>query len=227
MKKLLTLAGAMAVCLSSCATQSTVQTPATDNPLGGIGKLLGGNGSGNSSASSITDALGGIVSGLLTNDKIEPKRLTGTWKYAGPAVCFKSENFLQKAGGSAMAGTIEGKLAPYYQKAGLQNMVLTVDDEQNFTMQSGMMKATGTITIDGTDVYFNFTALGKIKLGKVKTYVTMTGNSKMSIMFDVSKLLAVVNAVGSKVGSGTISSITKLLGSYDGLCAGFKLTKAN
>lgn len=223
MKKLFTLIAVAAMAFG--AVSASAQSSTSSNPLSGLGKILGGASGSSSTGSSIGDALGGLVSGLLTNDKIEPAKLTGTWSYAGPAVCFKSENFLQKAGGSAMAGTIEGKLAPYYEKFGLTNMVLTVDDQQNFTMKAGKMKLTGTITIEGTDVYFNFKALGKISLGKMKTYVTMTGANKMSIMFDVTKLMKIMTAIGSKVGGSTIGTVTKLLDSYDGLCAGFKLTK--
>lgn len=195
----------------------------TDNPLSGI---LGGlKKGGSSSGSGLGDALGGIVGGLLSNDKISPESLVGTWNYVAPAVCFKSENFLQKAGGAAVAGTVEGKLEPYYNRFGLNNLVLTVDKEMNFTMQAGKIKAGGTVTIDDTDVYFNFSALGKISIGKIKTYVTMTGGSQMSVMFDVTKLITIAKTIGSVSGSSAISTMTSLLESYDGICAGFKLRK--
>lgn len=236
MKKLLTLVSAMAVCLSACSTPlqttttttstTSTSTTSTDNPLSALGSLLGGSSSSdNSTASTLGSALSSVISGLLSTDEISASSLVGTWKYSSPAVCFQSENFLQQAGGSAVAGTIENKLAPYYKKLGVDKLVLTIDSDQNFTMQVGKITTTGTVTIDGTDVYFNFTALGTISLGQIKTYITMTGSSQMSVMFDVTKLLTIVSAVGSKTNNSTISTISSLLGSYDGLCAGFKLTK--
>ncbi len=205
------------------ASSHAAPAATVDNPLSGI---LGGlKKGGSSSGSGLGDALGGIVGGLLSNDKISPESLVGTWNYVAPAVCFKSENFLQKAGGAAVAGTIEGKLEPYYNRFGLNNLVMTVDKDMNFTMQAGKIKAGGTVTIDNTDVYFNFSALGKISLGKIKTYVTMTGGKQMSVMFDVTKLITIAKAIGSVSGSSAISTMTSLLESYDGICAGFKLQK--
>lgn len=228
MKKILTLAAAACMSLSACATPAATTAPAASqsqrNPLGGLGNILGGNRDNNGGSSSIGNALGGLVGGLLSTDKITPESMVGTWNYSSPAVCFKSENFLQKAGGSAVAGTIENKLAPYYKTLGLNRLSLTVNDDKTFTMASGALKTHGTIEADGSgDVYFNFAALGKISLGKIKAYVTKSAGGNMSLMFDVSKLVTILKAVGSATGSSTVNTATSLLDSYDGICAGFKL----
>ncbi|MDE7388512.1 MAG: DUF4923 family protein, partial [Muribaculaceae bacterium] len=75
------------------------------------------------------------------------------------------------------------------------------------------------------DIIFNFQVLKAIKIGKMQAYVTMTGKNSMSLMFDVSKLVTIIKTVSSVTGSSSISAITKLLESYDGICAGFKLSK--
>lgn len=219
MKKMI-LALALCVSLSACAS----------NPLG---SLLGG---GNSSSteqtssskggSSLTDIIGGVVGGLISTDKVDVNKMVGTWTYTSPAVSFKSENFLQKAGGAAMAGTIEGKLAPYYKTAGLNKLVLTINEDKTFVMQSGKITARGTVETDGKgEVYFNFKALGAIPAGKMKAYITMTAGKQMSLMFDVTKLVAVIKMVGSVSGSTAIKGVSSILDSYDGICAGFKLNK--
>ncbi|MBD5415050.1 MAG: DUF4923 family protein [Bacteroides sp.] len=225
MKQLLTIAAALSISMSACATPA--QT--TDNPLG---TLLGGiannkSGSGDSgSGSSVGNLLGGLVNGLLGTDKISPERLVGTWNYSGPAVCFKSENFLQKAGGSAAASAIEAKMEPTYNKLGLNKMQLVVKDDQTFTMTSGLIKMSGNVTIDGEDVYFNFSALGSIPLGKMKTYITMGATGKeMSLMFDVSKLVSILKTIGGATNLKSVNTVTGILDSYDGVCAGFKLKK--
>lgn len=216
MKKII-LALALSVSLSACAS----------NPLG---NLLGGGSKTEQSASSkgsgLGDILSGVVGGLLSTDKVDVNQMVGTWSYSSPAVCFKSENFLQKAGGAAAAGTIESKLAPYYKTAGLNKMVLTVNEDHTFTMTSGKISAGGTIETDGQgEVYFNFKALGTIPAGKMKAYVTLTAGKQMSLMFDVTKLMTVVKMVGNVSGSTAIKSVSNILESYDGVCAGFKLTK--
>lgn len=196
--------------------------------LGGLGSSLGSSkgDSDSKSGSGLGDVLGGVLSGLISNDDVNPKSMVGTWKYSGPAVCFKSDNFLQKAGGSAAAGMVEGKLEPYYKKLNLTNLVLTVNEDQTFVMQSGKLKLSGVIEkADDGNIIFNFQVLKAVNIGKMTAYVTMTGKNSMSLMFDVTKLIAIVKAVGSVTGSSAISGITKLLESYDGICAGFKLAK--
>lgn len=236
MKKFFILIAALGMSLSACGTQTLLpaqnQTPAQtathtpDNPLGGLGSLLGGGNKEGGSGSGLGNILGGVVNGLLGTDKISPDRLVGTWNYSGPAVCFKTEDLLKKAGGSAMASTLESKLEPYYNKFGLNKMVLVVNQDQTFTMTSGALRMSGDITIDGEDVYFNFKALGTISLGKIKTYVNMgVGGKSMSLMFDVSKLMTVLKAIGGMTNLQTLNTVNSLLGSYDGLAAGFKLAK--
>lgn len=221
---------AMALFVATSFTSSAVQT--SDSPLGNLLSGLAGAGSSSSDdksdskAGGLGDILGGVLGGLISTDDINPKSMTGVWKYAGPAVCFKSDNFLQKAGGAAAAGVVEGKLEPYYEKFRLTNLVLTINEDQTFVMQSGKLRASGVIEkAENGDIIFTFQALKSIKLGSMTAYVTMTGKNSMSLMFDVSKLITIVKTVGSVTGSASIGTMTKLLESYDGICAGFKLKK--
>lgn len=197
-------------CLSSRGSASTA--PVTQSQNNPNGTALG-------------NALGGLVGGLLTSDKVSTKQLVGTWSYVSPAVAFKSENFLAKAGGAAAAGTIEGKLAPYYTRMGLNKMVLTVKEDSTFTMTAGKIKMQGTITANGNDeLYFNFAA-GVIPLGSMKTYTSITAGRTLSLMFDVKKLVSIVKLAGTITGSGIVNSVSDVLDSYDGITAGFKLKK--
>lgn len=218
MKKIF-IALALCVGFSACAS----------NPLGSLlggGKSASTEQSDSKSGGSLTDIIGGVVGGLISTDKVDVNKMVGTWTYTSPAVCFKSENFLQKAGGSAIAGTVENKLAPYYKTAGLNKLVLTVNEDKSFVMQSGKISARGTIETDGKgEVYFNFKALGTIPAGKMKAYITMTAGRQMSLMFDVTKLVQIVKMVGNVSGSTAIKGVSSVLDSYDGICAGFKLNK--
>ncbi len=167
--------------------------------------------------------LGGIVNSLISTDKVETTDIVGTWKVSGPGIVFKSENLLQKAGGTAAEAAIEGKLLTYYQRFGLTDIVMTFDGTENFTMTlKNGRTISGTVTKgtkDGTMV-FNFSALGTSKLSKVTAYVSK--GTQLSITFDISKLSNIIASVAKLSGNGTVSSVSSLLSSYKGIYAGFK-----
>lgn len=187
-----------------------------------------GNSTEQSSTSSSEDKLGGLISGIsniLGKSNIEIADLAGTWNYKKPAVAFKSDNLLKKAGGTAAAEVIESKLAPYYQKAGMSNFKLIFNSDSTFTMKFNAASLSGTIS-KGNDgeFIFNFKAIKKINVGKLNSVITKTGNS-INVTFDASKLITLVSKVASITGNSTIKSASSLLSSYDGLNAGFELSK--
>lgn len=196
-----------------------------------LSKILGGLGGGSSeSSSSVGDVIGGVIGNLFSSGNITVDQLKGTWNYSAPAVSFKSDDLLKKAGGSAISGAIESKLAPYYNKAQLNKMVLTINADSTFTMSLGKTSLKGTISSEvpqgsSANFVFKFQVAG-MNVGGVDTYITLSG-STMNLMFDVSKLIQVVKAVSSVANNSTLNSVTSLLQSYDGICAGFKLTRRN
>jgi len=201
-----------------------------------IRDLLGGlAGSGAStddsgqSGNTLGDALGNLVSGLLGGGKLSEADLAGVYKYKEPAITFKSDNLLQKAGGAAMAATIVNKLAPYYDRAGMNNLVVTMTPEKTFEFSLGRIKLSGTFEKDSTQTsansfLFNFKAFGKVSAGRISADVQRTGNG-LIITFDASKLLTLMNTVAKLTGKQTLQAAAKFLNSYDGLNCGFSLTK--
>lgn len=176
--------------------------------------------------------LKGMLGNLVSSDKITVQSMAGNWKYSSPAVSFKSSNLLKKAGGAAASSAIESKLSPYYKKAGLTNVALTINADSTFTMKLSKATLKGTISAvtdskSQANFVFNFKVGGKLPIGKMDAYVTKVGSNNLSITFDVTKLVSIVEKAGSITGSSTISGITKVLQGYDGVCAGFKLTKSN
>ncbi|MBQ7941773.1 MAG: DUF4923 family protein [Muribaculaceae bacterium] len=167
---------------------------------------------------------GNVIDNILKTDNLEVSDLEGTWKTSGPSVSFKSENVLEKAGGAAAASTIENKLKPFYKKAGLENATFrfTKEGKLTITLKNGK-KLTGSIkkgTKEGTMIL----TLDKLKkLGKLTTYVSK--GTSLSIMFDATKLMKLVSSIASYSGSSSLTSITSLLNSYDGVYAGFKFDK--
>ena len=181
-----------------------------------------------SSSSLLGSTLTSIISNVLSTTKVTPADLVGTWSYSAPAVTFKSSNLLLKAGGTAAATTVENKLSPYYQKAGINKMVLTVNSDSTFTMKFAKGSLSGTVTTgsESGTLVFQYKALKAIPIGSYTAYVSKSGNT-VTLTYDVSKLMTLMNAISSVAGSTSISAVNSLLQSYDGIQAGFKLTKSS
>lgn len=190
-----------------------------------IGDILGSLGGNSSSSSSggVGDILGSVIEGVFTKTNLSLEDLVGEYQAQGPAVTFKSENFLQKAGGIAGAATIESKLKPYYDQYGLNNMTLTVDEEANFTMKIKSLSLKGTISPQDSDgaFTFNFNVMG-IKLGGFKAYIEKSG-SNLNLMFDATKLKTLISAIAKLTGNSMASALGSILDSYDGACIGWKM----
>lgn len=175
-----------------------------------------------SSSSNPLGALGSLIGGIISTDNLEVKDLVGTWNYVSPAVSFKSDNFLQKAGGSAAAVALEEKIEPYYNKIGFDAMYLTVAADSTFTMKFKRSTLSGTISREGDNFVLNVKVANKFSIGKMTAYITKTGSS-IDMTFDVTKLVMIMEKIASFSGNTTISTISKLLNSYEGICAGFTL----
>lgn len=195
-----------------------------------LGGLLGGGGKTSQSSTSTgsgSNAISNILEGVFSSSKLNVSDLAGTWTTSGPAVCFQSENFLQKAGGVAAAGVIESKLDPYYKQYGLNGAVFKIESDGSFTMTAGKVKLSGTFSKEsgsGDGVFTcTFTALGGIKIGSFKTYVEKSYNS-INIMFDATKMKTLISTIANFTGNGLAKTASSVLESYDGLCVGFKCT---
>lgn len=197
--------------------------------------VSGGTQSNDSTSTSTTtsggglgDVIGGVASALgLGNDKADISKLAGEWAYNGPAVTFKSDNFLLKAGGAAASTTVEKKLEPYYKKAGLDKLVVTIGEDSTFVFKTGRIKLQGTIErqADSGNYVFHFSAIKGLNLVSMTAYIKLTGSSRMSLTFDVSKLIKIIEMAGSVTGNSTIKGVSGILNQYDGLTAGFDLKR--
>ena len=185
----------------------------------GLGNILSGLG-GNSN---VGDILGNVIEGVFTKSNLTLADIVGEYTAQGPAVTFKSENFLQKAGGIAGAATIESKLKPYYEQYGLNNMQLSIDKDANFTMKIKSLSLKGTVTRNESEgaFDFNFNVMG-ISLGKFTAYIEKSG-SNLNLMFDATKLKSLISAVAKFTGNSMASALASILDSYDGACIGWKM----
>lgn len=176
------------------------------------------------SKSSLASTLGNMLQGVFTKSDLEVADLVGSYESSGPAVTFKGEGFLKKAGGLAGAAALETKLEPYYQQYGLVGMPFTVEDDGSFTLKVGRIGLKGVLEKNdkekGTFI-FNI-MLGSMRIGRFIAYVEKTGKN-LNLMFDATKLKELISTIGSFSGIKMAKTLASLLDSYDGACIGFKM----
>lgn len=208
-------------------TTAAIQAQSLGDILGGLGsKASSSDTTSTGSQSGLGGALGSVLGTLTASNKFSPESMVGTWNYSSPAVGFASDNVLKKVGGAAAASALEQKLQPYYQKAGLESVSLTVNDDLSFTMKIKAISLNGTISKDAdNNLVFNFQAFKKIKLGSLKTIATKSGDT-LTVVFDATGLMKVLNAISSVAKLQSLSTLNSLLQSYDGLYIGFKMKKS-
>lgn len=232
MKKIIAAIAALAIIAPTMSAQSASDLRSILSSLAGKQDSTSTtSATSTSSDDSKGSTLGNLLGNLFGSSKLTVKSMEGTWAYSAPAVSFKSDNLLKKAGGAAAATAVEKKLAPYYKTAGLDRMQLTVAADSTFSMKVGSITLSGTIESapDGSEAnfLFNFKLGGSISLTKMDTYVSMSGTKSLSIMFDVSKLVTLIELAGKVSGNSTVKGVSSVLKSYDGICAGFKLSRSN
>lgn len=184
---------------------------------------------------SLKDALGGgglgetvgnLIEGVFTKSNLTVEDICGEWVTDGSAVSFKSDNFLQKAGGVAAAAAIETKINPYYEQLGLNNAKMTIKNDGTFTLKAKMVTLQGTLASNGDGTFeFNFKAFNAVPLGKMTAYVQKSGNH-VDIMFDATKLKTLISGIAKITGVSMAKTAASLLDSYEGMCVGFGMNKS-
>lgn len=176
-------------------------------------------------SSKLGGILGSVLTELTSTSKIEITDLKGIWKYQAPAITFDSDNALQKIGGAAATASLEKKIAPYYQRAGITSLVLTIEEDSTFTMKMRMATVKGSVNKgENGKLIFNFQAFKKIKIGKVEAMASRSGET-LSLTFDASKLQTLVEKIASISQNASIQSLSKILSSYDGIFVGCRMKR--
>lgn len=214
-------------------TVNTTNAQGLGDIFGALGNMIGGNrqtennqGNTENNDNGGGNILTNLLEGVFSSSNITVQDMAGVWTSNGPAICFQSDNFLKKAGGTAAASYVESKLAPYYTKLGLNGTVITINTDGTFSMKTKMLTLSGNITpVEGQKgvFNFNFTALG-MQLASVTTYVEKTSKTQ-NIMFDATKLIKLLSSISKIVNIQSLNSIIKILEMYDGLCIGFRTEK--
>lgn len=166
------------------------------------------------------ETIGNMIQGVLMKSDLDVSDLAGQWKVNGPAVSFKSENFLKKAGGVAAASVVEKKIEPYFSRLGLNGALLNIDSKGNFSLKTKLMTLQGTITKGSDESFiFNFKAFGQMSLGQIPAHIQKTSTA-MDVMFDSTKIKSMAQMLAKVLNMKTLTTVTSLLDSYEGIYIG-------
>lgn len=227
-KTILSLAAiAGALTLTSCGTSNG------SSILSNVGSALlqnavSGSSSGMTSTTNISNTastLGNLLSDLLgSSSSISQSDIVGTWNYTGTDCVFESDNLLAKAGGSVAASKIEKQIDSQLSKVGIKSgsCSFTFNKDNTYTATIGSRTISGNYTLDTSNKKIKMTYLAGV--GSMTPRITKSGNT-VSLLFESDKLLSLLKGASALTGSSSLSSITSLLGNYDGLYIGLKLKK--
>lgn len=204
-------------------SNTNTQQPGAGDIINAIGNAAGANGT----TGNIINAIGGVANALTSNSTFDINQIAGTWTYNQPAVSFKTQNLLLQAGGAAAASTVEKKLAPYYKKVGMNNLVLTINRDSTFNFQVKRISLGGVIikNPETGQIIFQFRALNTIDVGYTEAFIAMPSRSQMNLTFDISALVAVINTLSNYTKNATVQTLAGVLNQYDGVAGGFRFNR--
>lgn len=225
---------AAATTFTACGTTGSSST--TGSVLGSVlsgvaSNAIGGSSSSSSSSSTSSTAsaassiVGGLLSSILgSSSTLTQDDLVGTWTYSSPECAFESENLLAKAGGAVAASKIESELSTQLSKVGIKqgSCSFTFNSDNTYTATVGGKKINGTYTLDSKNKTVKMTYLAG--LGSMTPKISKSGNS-ISLLYESDKLLTLLSTVSKLSGTTTGSTLSSLLGNYDGMYVGMKLKK--
>ena len=183
---------------------------------GAIGSLFGKK-SKASTAVTIVKILGSVLGQFY--DTTTKTALVGKWSYDEPAIQFESENLLKKAGGAVASQSVADNITPYFEKMGFKpgSLSLELREDNTCTYTIGGRSFDGTYDFD--DVNKKLTL--KTPLFPLPAaYLSVVGD-QMAMTFDSSKLLGLVKVASQVSSQPTLSAISSLADSYDGMKTGF------
>ena len=175
-------------------------------------------------AQSWKDILSGAVKQVVGDKATTETSLIGTWDYVGPNCQLKGDDLLTNIGGDAAGEEVEKKMAPIYEKAGLNTIQYTFHEDKTCSYTIKGKKVEGTYEFDAESKTVTIKA-GRLKVKTVAHVVTLGSN--MSFVFDADKILSVVKTITGAASSlnTSASTVNKLLEQFDGMMIGFELKK--
>ena len=218
MKKSLFAALAFASSLlltTSCDTPETLKgvQPSAANTLSAL----------NTGGTMLTNLVGNFLNG----GSVTERDLVGTWTYNGVNCVFESQNFLAQAGGVAASSALETKIDEQLKRYGISKGVtrFTFNADKTFTATLNGRNMSGTYSLDTASKTLHLQFVGGLL--NLQPQVTRNGNG-IALLFESDKLLGLLSTASSllgKMGNSNLAMVSSLLGNYQGMRIGLKLSK--
>ncbi|MCH5177027.1 MAG: DUF4923 family protein [Prevotellaceae bacterium] len=202
--------------LTGCDTPGTL---GSSRPNGLTGTTTSATTS--SSAGNVGTLISSII-GQFASSTTE-STIIGTWVYQEPAVQFESENLLTQAGGSVAAANIIKKIEPYYKMAGITagKFAFTFNKDNTCTYLLNGKTYNGTYTFDNSNKTLT---ISTSMMTLPAAYVSVSLNN-LTLTFDSTKLLSIAQTLAGASGNATLSTLSSLTGSVNGMKTGFLFKK--
>lgn len=187
----------------------------TANVAGSVlSSVLGGNAGSNGN---LVNSGISILSSLLGGNTVSTKTIVGTWSYNQPEVSLESNNALAKIGGELVATKVEKALSTQLEKIGMKRGVtsFTFGSDGKVSMKLGSKNMNGTYTLNGNTLNMK----GAFGLTSLTATVSIQGN-QLYMLFDAKSVFSIITKLGSSA-----SSISSVLGNFNGLKLGWSMTK--
>ena len=218
-----------ALCMAAMALMMA-SAPAEAQNIGGILDKLGVKTSDSSAPKDDSNDDGGIggvlgqvlgtVSNAAASNDFNLARLKGQWAYSSPAVSFKGNSGTANLGGAAVATQLEQKLAPYIKTAGLEQLTMSFDGNNNFVARIKGRSFKGHIerdTVNNEILFFFDNNKGK----GIKTMVTKAGNL-VNITFDAGKILEMAQKLAGTLNISALQTAASVLKNFKGAYIGVR-----
>ena len=175
-------------------------------------------------AQSLKDIVSGVAKAVVGDKATTQASLIGTWDYVGPDCQLKGDDILKNIGGETAGEEVEKKMAPIYEKAGLNTIQYTFNEDKTCSYTIKGKKVEGTYEFDAEAKTVTIKA-GKLGIKTTAHIVTLGSN--MSFVYDADKILSVVKTItGAASGlNASASTVNKLLEQFNGMMVGFELKK--
>ena len=203
-------ATAILCCALTVSGCGLIKTASTIGAILGIGKKA-------STTATIVKIIGTVLGQFYkTTTK---SALVGTWAYEEPAIQFESESLLKKAGGVAASQAVADNLMPYFEKMGFKpgKIILDFREDNTCSYTLGDRSFEGTYDFDEKTKKLTL----KTPLFPLPAAYLSVVNDQMAMTYDASKLINLVQVAGLVSNQPTVSAMSILADSYEGMKTGF------
>ena len=175
-------------------------------------------------AQDLKGILSGVAKAVVGDKATTAASLVGTWDYVGPDCQLKGDDVLTNIGGEAAGEEVEEKVEAIYNKAGLNTIQFTFNEDNTFTTTVKGKTFNGTYTFSEEDAVINLKYGKSLKSTGVTATARLNGTT-LELLFKADKLLDLIGKLTSATSNSTLKTIGTLAGQYDGMKLGLELQK--